>query len=87
MAYNGWTNKATWQMNLWHGYTFLNWSDEGDSPITAAALRELVAEIEGIDDMPDGFAKDAALAAFHDVNWDELAEHYAPEEELEEEDA
>ncbi len=88
MAYNGWTNKATWQINLWYGDVFANIAEDG--PVTADFMREYVAEVEGIDDMKDGFAKDAALAAFHEVDWYELEDHYvvlSPEEEDEEEEA
>jgi hypothetical protein len=33
--------------------------------------------------MPAGFAKDVAELALARVNWNELAEHYAVEEEVE----
>lgn len=87
MAYNGWTNHATWQINLWYGDIFAEWQDAGDYDMSAWALEEFVMEMEQIDSMQGGFAKDAVLAALSEVNWEELSEHYAVEEVSEEEDA
>jgi hypothetical protein len=87
MAYNGWTNHETWNVNLWYGDIFADWQEDGSYDTGAAALESFVVEMSGVEEMPDGFAKDAALTALSHVNWDELAEHYAVEEVSEEEDA
>jgi hypothetical protein len=83
MAYNGWTNHETWNINLWYGDIFADWQEDGSYDMSAWALEEFSREMSGVEDMPDGFAKDAVLTALAEVNWDELAEHYAVEEEEE----
>jgi hypothetical protein len=80
MAYNGWTNVETWQANLWYGDIFADWQEEGSYDMSAEALETFAREMSGLEDMPAGFAKDAAELAFARVDWDELAEHYAVEE-------
>jgi hypothetical protein len=81
--YNGWTNYATWRVNLemfdcsdWHcrigegGFT--------EAHDLAAALKdwaeEWIEETSG-----EGFARDYALAFLSDVNWYEIAEHMLDE--------
>lgn len=75
MSYNGWTNYATWRVNLemFDGSTA---SDIGT--INAAelqtTLRELAEEmIESTSS--EGLARDYALAFLSDVNWWEIADH------------
>jgi len=90
MAYNGWTNHETWLVNVWYGDIFAEWQEDSSYDLSAEAIEEFAREMSGIEDMPDGFAKDVASVAFSCVNWDELAAHYAVEEEdvlLQEEDA
>lgn len=75
-TYNGWTNYATWRVNLeifdgseWAGYT-------------ADSMRDYVEDV--ICDSAEGIARDYALAFVSDVNWHEIAAHYADETEDEE---
>lgn len=75
MKYNGWTNYATWRVNL-------EMFDGSDLYWTADSARDFVEEII-IDSTPEGVARDYALAFISDVNWHEIAEHY---EEFFEED-
>ena len=75
MKYNGWTNYATWRVNL-------EMFDGSDLYWTAESARDFVEEII-IDSTPEGVARDYALAFISDVNWHEIAEHY---EEFFEED-
>ena len=77
MKYNGWTNYATWRVNL-------EMFDGSDLYWTADSARDFVEEII-IDSTPEGVARDYALAFISDVNWHEIAEHY--EEFLEEDQA
>ena len=77
MKYNGWTNYATWRVNL-------EMFDGSDLYWTAESARDFVEEII-IDSTPEGVARDYALAFISDVNWHEIAEHY--EEFLEEDQA
>ena len=74
--YNGWTNYATWRINL-------EMFDGCDSYYSADSAREFVEEcIEQTSD--EGIARDYALAFISDVNWYEISEHL--EEFLDEEE-
>jgi len=72
-TYNGWTNYATWRVNLemFDGSEFY-WSADG--------AKEFVEEII-YESTPEGIARDYALAFISDVNWVEIAVHYQEEEE------
>jgi hypothetical protein len=92
--YNGWTNYATWRVNL-ETIDGLDPRDMGwhrlDKYDLAEALRDYVNEI--LDSTPEGIALDYARAFISDVNWYEIAksmiEAYADqdEDEPEEEEA
>jgi hypothetical protein len=75
-TYNGWTNYATWRVNL-------EMFDGSDESWSADSAKEFVEEII-IESTPEGVARDYALAFLSDVNWYEIAEHYQEEEEEEE---
>ena len=78
---NGWKNHATWNMNLWYGDVFADMAENGDT-ITGDALLEYVYDAEGLNAMPVGFTRDAAMLTFNSVDWDEIAAHYVlPEDE------
>jgi hypothetical protein len=76
--YNGWTNYATWRVNL-------EMFDGSEDYWTAESARELVEMIIE-ESTPEGIARDYALAFISDVNWHEIAEHYMPEDDEEAED-
>ena len=65
---NGWTNYATWRVNL-------EMFDGSESFWSADAAREFVEEII-CESTPEGVARDYALAFLSDVNWHEISEHY-----------
>ena len=76
--YNGWTNYATWRVNLeifdgidpyWQGW----FSDTENSPDLADVLKEYANEI--LDQSGEGLALDYARAFLSDVNWHEIAEN------------
>ena len=79
--YNGWTNYATWRVNLemvdgsdWHTRI----DDECEAYELAPMLKEWAEEwIEQSSD--EGFARDYALAFLSDVNWYEIAKHLIAE--------
>lgn len=74
--YNGWTNYATWRVNLeiFDGY---------EGTLSAETAREIVEEyIDGSSTV--GFARDYAHAFISDVNWHEIAGHYEAEPETDE---
>ena len=90
--YNGWTNYATWRVNLeiFDGFDpFDNFSDDQANMMDwlADALKEyaetLIYEAGGGD---GNIAVDYALAFLSDVNWREIAEHmfmdYADDEDM-----
>jgi len=74
-TYNGWTNYATWRVNL-------EMFDGSECQWTAESARDFVEEII-IDTTDEGVGRDYALAFLEDVNWQEIAEHYQDEEETE----
>jgi hypothetical protein len=75
--YNGWTNYATWRVNL-------EMFDGSEDTWSADSAREFVEEII-YSTTDEGIARDYALAFIADVNWDEIAAHYQEEESEEEE--
>ena len=78
--YNGWTNYATWRVNLemidgsdWH----CRFDDHGETPDSyelGLALKDWTEEWI-VESSPEGFARDYALAFLSDVNWQEIAQH------------
>ena len=58
--YNGWTNKATWLVNVWY-----NPESVGD---VEWAGEDLIRQLDEL----DGCAHDMLNAMLHEVNWQEL---------------
>jgi hypothetical protein len=79
--YNGWTNYATWRVNL----EMFDGGNYSEYQWCAESAREFVEEII-YQSTSEGVARDYALAFLSDVNWHEIAEHYQDEEEEEEEE-
>ena len=66
-GYNGWTNRATWLVNVW------------GNPESRDDVECLRAELEAqYDEMPNGILKD--MLDLSDINWDELLEHFDDED-------
>jgi hypothetical protein len=88
--YNGWTNYATWRVNLeiFDGFDpFDYFSDDQANMMDWLAdyLKEYAEEnIEQTSS--EGLARDYALAFLQEVNWHEIAEHmfldYADDEDV-----
>jgi hypothetical protein len=74
--YNGWTNYATWRVNLevFDGIAWLDQFDDGISVYDASVLlKEYAQELIEVSSS-EGLARDYALAFLSDVNWYEIAE-------------
>jgi hypothetical protein len=92
--YNGWSNKATWLVNVWmnndynlyiHYLTRLNnvWENtpdynERDYAITEE-FKEIVQEVISDEHRENGLAYDLLQYSFNSVNWSELIKHYINE--------
>jgi hypothetical protein len=79
-TYNGWTNYATWRVNLevFDGLSLADFTSTDAANVDAYALGEELsgyAEDLIFIDTPEGRARDFALAFLSDVNWHEIAEH------------
>jgi hypothetical protein len=74
--YNGWTNYATWRVNLevFDGIAWLDQFDDGISVYDASVLLKEYAEELIEVSSSEGLARDYALAFLSDVNWHEIAE-------------
>lgn len=73
--YNGWTNYATWRINLEMfdgGYEILKGYDAND-------LKEVVEEML-VQDNDNATTLSYAMAFISDVNWYEIAQHINEEE-------
>ena len=93
--YNGWTNYETWLMYLWYGDVFADMQDHArQNPhrrlraLDAEYIQSFVEEmLESDGALPQyGFAADIMNAFLREVDWQDLAEHYAVEKEDEEVD-
>jgi len=77
--YNGWTNYATWRVNLemFDGLDPVDWNDDWQSDQVADMadwMKETAIQlIEQDCSDKGGFALDYALAFLDDVNWFEIA--------------
>lgn len=73
-TYNGWTNYATWRVNLeiFDGMDPREyWRSDRDAYDLSLTLKDYAEElIDG-----DGLARDYALAFMADVNWYEIAQN------------
>lgn len=73
-GYNGWTNYATWRVNL---EMFDGYDGASDNDLDAYDLGQDLREmaLETVAAQGSGMALDYALAFLWDVNWREIAEH------------
>lgn len=76
-TYNGWTNYATWRVNL---EMFDGMSTEDHQWLCKWTALKDYAEDYIIESTPEGLGRDYALAFINEVNWFEIAKHYAEEE-------
>ena len=84
-TYNGWTNYATWRVNL---ELFDGWNADqldaltmGDTYNLKQQLQDYATDI--IECSGSGLAVDYAMAFLNDVNWYEIAQHMINDHALE----
>lgn len=80
---NGWTNYATWRVNLemFDGY------DPDGSPVDGDILKDMAEEYTSMDcESESSLAYSYAIAFLAEVNWHEIAKHKNEEYELNGED-
>lgn len=85
--YNGWTNYATWRVNLeiFDGGT---WDVEPGLDVYDLSLNLKDSAMDLIcESAREGFARDYALAFLSDVNWHEIATHMIEDYRTVEEEA
>lgn len=73
MSYNGWSNYETWSVNVWY---------DPRSRSDVAAIREMIEQ--EYDNMRPGFLKEQINISA--INWDELMDHFDPEDDSEYDD-
>lgn len=77
MSYNGWTNYATWRVNLeiFDGSTLQDLNTVEVEPYEVSKyLKEYAEELIEFSSS-EGLARDYALAFLSDVDWYRIAEH------------
>jgi hypothetical protein len=85
-TYNGWTNYATWRVNLeifdgFDPYEYFSALDAEDLRGVAESLKEYAEQVifECGECNPQSLAGSYALAFLKDVNWYEIAKHMIEE--------
>jgi len=75
--YNGWTNYATWRVNLEliDGY-YIDEANTQEVADIANNLREYAEECVSLGQLEGSLALSYALAFLDDVNWHEIATHF-----------
>lgn len=77
--YNGWTNYATWRVNLeiFDGMDAEYFTDEvgGDAYKLSKRLEDFADNVISFEGENEGLAVDYARAFLKEVNWYEIAEH------------
>ena len=86
-THNGWTNYATWRVNLevFDDFRVMDKELMDDVYGLGQYLRE-TAEVYIEDSSTDGLARDYAMAFLSDVNWYEIAKHMIDDAQLEKSD-
>jgi len=81
-TFNGWTNYATWRVNL-EIFDGVDLQEIGLEGLPLAGLGEAVRSFahEIVLDGANGLAHDYALAFLSDVNWYEIAKHLKENED------
>jgi hypothetical protein len=79
MAYNGWTNKETWLVNLWYMDGMPDYfRDMEQDYVEASELEETVRyiaeECEALSQLKAGLLSDFINTCWAEVNWQELAD-------------
>jgi len=88
-TYNGWTNYATWRVNLelFDGTTASDHIGTGGRDRLASLMEALRDTAETfITESSMGLARDYALAFIEDVSWREIAEHMLEDEDEDEDE-
>jgi len=92
LSYNGWTNYETWNVALWldndegsESYMRDLAEDISDPYKLARAIQEFVEEGNPLSGQASLYS-DILSATLREVDWEEVARHYLPEEEREEVD-
>ena len=87
-TYNGWTNYATWRVNLeiFDDFRVMDKELMDDTYVLSKYLRETAEVYIKDSSTEDGLARDYALAFLSDVNWYEIAKHMIDDAQLEKSD-
>ncbi len=74
--YNGWTNRATWLVNLWVGNNLADYSKDAlNQNMTAQDAEEYLKEDHWLEDVAEhGFISDLVNEVLDQVNWQEIAD-------------
>jgi hypothetical protein len=76
---NGWKNRETWLVNIWFGDCWTMMQEDG----VAITPEFIQAEVEAyVDEIVPASSFIADMMDMGAIDYDELASHYAPEEDV-----
>lgn len=74
-TYNGWTNRATWLVNLWVGNNLADYAKDAlHQNMSAQDAEEYLRDDHWLEDVAEhGFISDLVNEVLDQVNWQEIA--------------
>lgn len=74
-TYNGWSNRATWLVNLWVGNNLADYAKDAlDQNMSAQDAQEYLRDDHWLEDVAEhGFISDLVNEVLDQVNWQEIA--------------
>lgn len=73
---NGYSNHATWNANMWYGDQIADYVEQYQAHFAEISISEMADDLEsfcyelsGLNELPIGFVRDAAMQEWSKIDW------------------